>query len=90
VTTPAPQPPEALTNPRAERVKAVRALAQRAVRDRAGRFLVEGPQSVREAVTSGARVRDVYLTVAAAERYPGSRTRPVRGCGWPRPRCSTP
>jgi TrmH family RNA methyltransferase len=70
VTTPAPQPPEALTNPRAERVKAVRALAQRAVRDRAGRFLVEGPQSVREAVTSGARVRDVYLTVAAAERYP--------------------
>ena len=41
---------EILTNPRAERVKAVRALAGRSVRQRAGRFVVEGPQAVREAV----------------------------------------
>ncbi|MDM7856231.1 TrmH family RNA methyltransferase [Cellulomonas alba] len=59
-----------LTNPRADRVKAVRALAQRSVRDRAGRFLVEGPQAVREAVTGAAPVHDVYLTPAAADRYP--------------------
>lgn len=59
---------EILTNPRAERVKAVRALAGRAVRQRAGRFVVEGPQSVREAVLA-ADVQDVYLTAASAQRY---------------------
>ena len=57
-----------LTNPRAERVKAVRALTGRSVRVRSGRFLVEGPQGVREAVRFAA-VRDVYLTAAAADRY---------------------
>lgn len=62
-----PAAPE-LTNPRAERVKAVRALSGRSVRQRTGRFLVEGPQAVREAVRFAA-VRDVYLTAAAAERY---------------------
>jgi TrmH family RNA methyltransferase len=60
---------ETLTNPRAERVKAVRALAGRSVRARAGRFVVEGPQSVREAVLE-AEVHDVYLTEASAQRYP--------------------
>ena len=39
-----------LTNPRSDRVKAVRALSRRSVRSRTGRFLVEGPQSVREVV----------------------------------------
>ncbi len=59
-----------LANPRAERVKAVRALAGRSVRQRTGRFLVEGPQSVREAVRFAAgQVRDVYLTESAAQRY---------------------
>ena len=62
-----PDVPE-LTNPRAERVKAVRALSGRSVRVRSGRFLVEGPQSVREAVRFAA-VRDVYLTAGAADRY---------------------
>jgi len=60
---------EILTNPRAERVKAVRALAGRTVRQRAGRFVVEGPQSVREAVLA-ADVHDVYVTVESAQRYP--------------------
>ncbi|QCB95327.1 TrmH family RNA methyltransferase [Cellulomonas shaoxiangyii] len=60
-----------MTNPRAERVKQVRALAQRAVRRRAGAFLVEGPQSVREAVAEAAEhVRDLYVGPDAADRYP--------------------
>ncbi|WP_281171709.1 RNA methyltransferase substrate-binding domain-containing protein, partial [Promicromonospora kroppenstedtii] len=59
-----------LANPRADRVKQVRALAGRSARSRHGQFLVEGPQSVREAVRHAASsVRDVYLTPAAAARY---------------------
>ncbi len=59
-----------LTNPRSERVKAVRALSGRSVRLRAGRFLVEGPQSVREIVREApARVRDLYVTPDGADRY---------------------
>ncbi|MDQ0374462.1 TrmH family RNA methyltransferase [Cellulomonas humilata] len=60
---------EILTNPRAERVKAVRALSGQSVRKRAGRFVVEGPQAVREAVLVG-DVHDVYVTAATAQRYP--------------------
>lgn len=60
-----------LTNPRAERVRSVAALAGRSARRRTGRFLVEGPQAVREAVaTADVVVHDVYLTEGAAERYP--------------------
>lgn len=59
-----------LTNPRSDRVRAVRALAGRPARSRHGQLLVEGPQGVREAVRHAAdRVRDVYLTTAAADRY---------------------
>ena len=32
-----------MSNPRADRVKAVRALSRRSVRERTGRFLAEGP-----------------------------------------------
>ena len=60
---------EILTNPRAERVKAVRALSGQSVRRRAGRVVVEGPQAVREAVLA-ADVHDVYVTDASAGRYP--------------------
>jgi len=60
-----------LTNPGSDRVKAVRALSGRSTRARSGRFVVEGPQAVREAVRFAADlVRDVYLTPDAAERYP--------------------
>jgi TrmH family RNA methyltransferase len=60
-----------LTNPRAERVKAVRALAGRPMRERRGRFLVEGPQPVRELVRHmPRRVTDLVMTAAATERYP--------------------
>jgi len=60
-----------LSNPRADRVRRVRALAGAPVRKREGRFLVEGPQGVREAVRFAAtRIRDVYVTPDAAERHP--------------------
>ncbi|WP_276800876.1 TrmH family RNA methyltransferase [Cellulomonas iranensis] len=59
-----------LSNLRADRVKAVRALADRSARRRHGRFLVEGPQAVREAVApGGGRVHELYATPDAAQRY---------------------
>jgi TrmH family RNA methyltransferase len=59
-----------MTNPRSDRVKAVRALSRRSVRDRTGRFLVEGPQSVREVVAlQPGLVVDVYLTGEATTRH---------------------
>ncbi|MDV3222327.1 RNA methyltransferase [Intrasporangium sp.] len=59
-----------LTNPRADRVKSVRALSRRSVRSRTGEFLAEGPQAVREAVRFAPDdVRDVYVTPEAAERH---------------------
>jgi RNA methyltransferase, TrmH family len=59
-----------LTNPRSERVRAVRALAGRSARQRHGRFLVEGPQGAREAVQDDrGRARDLYVTPESAARY---------------------
>ena len=64
-----------LTNPRAERVAAVRALSGRSsssasARRRTGTYLVEGPQGVREAVRfAPERVRELFITEAAAARY---------------------
>ena len=62
---------ESMTNPRAERVRQVAALAGRPARERTGRFLVEGPQAVREAVRfAAASVRALYLSDEAAGRHP--------------------
>jgi len=62
--------PELMTNPGADRVRAVRALTTRSARDRHAHYLVEGPQGVREAVRFASdHVRDVYLTVEASQRY---------------------
>lgn len=64
-----------LTNTRAERVAAVRALSGRSpssasARRRTGTFLVEGPQGVREAVRfAPERVRELFITETAAARY---------------------
>jgi RNA methyltransferase, TrmH family len=59
-----------LTNPRSDRVKSVRALSRRPVREKAGRFLAEGPQSVREAVLHRPHeVVDLYLTADARARH---------------------
>lgn len=66
-----PQPSTQLTNPRSDRVKSVRALSRRSVRDKVGRFLVEGPQSVREVVLHHPElVLDLYATDDAAHRHP--------------------
>ncbi|OIQ81520.1 23S rRNA (uridine(2479)-2'-O)-methyltransferase [mine drainage metagenome] len=60
-----------LTNPRAERVKSVRALSGRSSRLRTGRFVVEGPQGVREAVREvPERIHDLYVTASGEARYP--------------------
>ena len=64
-----------LSNPRNERVRAARRLAGRSARSRAGAFLAEGPQAVREAVAEhrgGSRpgaVREVFATGEAADRH---------------------
>ncbi|HPF79451.1 TrmH family RNA methyltransferase [Nostocoides australiense] len=51
-------------------MRAVAALARRSVRAGSGRFLVEGPQGVRELVRYAApSVVDLYVTAAAAQRY---------------------
>lgn len=55
---------------RTPRVAAARKLLRRAGRDRAGRFLVEGAQAVREALAA-VRVHELFVTEAAAVRHPG-------------------
>ena len=73
---------DVLTNPRSDRVRSVRSLAQRPVRQRPGRCVVEGPQGVREAVRGAAdRVVDVYLTAQAMERYAADIAAPARAAG---------
>lgn len=72
----------ALTNPRSDRVKAVRALSRRSVRRATGRFLAEGPQAVREAVRHRpGSVVDVYVTAEAAQRYAADIVEPARAAG---------
>jgi TrmH family RNA methyltransferase len=66
-------------------VRSVRSLAGRSARQRARRFVAEGPQAVREAVAAGA-VRDLYTTpdaaglhheIVAAAAASGATVRPV-------------
>ncbi|MGC5586070.1 TrmH family RNA methyltransferase [Ornithinimicrobium sp. W1665] len=62
--------PPPLRTPRSERVRQVAALGRRAARDRQGRFLVEGPQAVRELVGYAASAAEaLYVTPAALERH---------------------
>ncbi|MGH3470958.1 MAG: TrmH family RNA methyltransferase [Nocardioidaceae bacterium] len=61
--------PEQLTT-RSSRVKAARRLARRASRASARRFLAEGPQSVREALTPPSGCVEVFATAAATAHYP--------------------
>jgi TrmH family RNA methyltransferase len=66
--------PQLLDNPNADRVKAVRRLATRSGRDRAGHFLAEGPQAAREAAAAAVHrpglLAELYLTPDAARRHP--------------------
>lgn len=58
-----------LTNPRAERVRAVKRLSGRSARRRAGLFIAEGPSCVREALATGSAA-DVYATADGLARHP--------------------
>ena len=63
-----------ITNVRSDRVKQVKALGRRSARDKAGLFLVEGRQAVRELIRfAPTSIRDVYLDADAAERHPDLR-----------------
>jgi RNA methyltransferase, TrmH family len=58
-----------LTNIGSDRVRSVRALSRRAVREREGLFLAEGPQGVREVVEHRPdAVQDLYFDEHAANR----------------------
>ncbi|WP_022887020.1 TrmH family RNA methyltransferase [Glaciibacter superstes] len=60
-----------LDNPRSPRVRAVAKLAKRSARAETGLFLLEGPQSVAEALTFRPElVVDLFATPTALERYP--------------------
>jgi RNA methyltransferase, TrmH family len=67
-----------LTNPRSERVRSLSGLSRRVARERSGRFLVEGPQAVREALVEHGRrtasgqaalVHELFIDPPAADRY---------------------
>ena len=58
-----------LTTGRASNVTRARRLLKRGFREDDGLFLSEGPQACREAALAG-RVRDLFITEPALERYP--------------------
>lgn len=59
-----------LSNARSDRVKQVAALGRRAARDKQRRFLVEGPQAVRELLRyAGSAAEVLYVTEAAVRRH---------------------
>lgn len=59
-----------LTNIGSDRVRAVRALSRRAVREREGLFLAEGPQAVSEAVAHRPdAVKELYFDAEVADRH---------------------
>ncbi|HEY5246940.1 MAG TPA: RNA methyltransferase [Dermatophilaceae bacterium] len=63
-----------LTNTGSDRVRSVRALSRRAVREREALFVVEGPQAVREVVAHRAdTVRDLYFEAQDSRSQAGVR-----------------
>jgi RNA methyltransferase, TrmH family len=54
---------------RSSRLKAARRLTKRAFRQRERAFLAEGPQAVAEALSCGAQVTDLFVTVPARSRH---------------------
>lgn len=67
-----------ITSPRSARIRVAAKLTRRSWRAKEGRFLAEGPQSVREALVAAAeragrvrvRVFEVFVTDEARERHP--------------------
>ena len=66
--------PELMSNPRADRVKAVARLASRKGREATGQFLAEGPQAVREALLAHRHndnlIQDIYAVPGFLESHP--------------------
>ncbi|MEO3747533.1 RNA methyltransferase [Plantactinospora sp. B5E13] len=62
-------PEQQLFTPRTPRVVAARRLQRRRERDQTGRFLAEGPQAVREALTVPGAVVELFGTPAGLDRY---------------------
>lgn len=64
-----------VTSTRSPRVRAARALAKRAMRERSRLFLAEGPQAVREALGHrtghGGPIKELFVTAPARSRYAG-------------------
>jgi TrmH family RNA methyltransferase len=58
------------THARSPRVRAARALAKRALRERSRQFLAEGPQAVREALKAGC-LTELFVTASARSRHAG-------------------
>ncbi|MGH2730867.1 MAG: TrmH family RNA methyltransferase [Actinomycetota bacterium] len=56
-----------MTSIRNPRVQAARKLRRRAYRDRAGAFLVEGPDAIREALVSSATITELFVSEDAPE-----------------------
>jgi TrmH family RNA methyltransferase len=69
LTAPHHRPGVAPFTARTPRVVAARRLQRRRDRDTAGRFLAEGPQAVREALTVPGVVHEVFATGAALARH---------------------
>ncbi|SFQ67989.1 RNA methyltransferase, TrmH family [Amycolatopsis arida] len=63
------RPGDSVCTHRTPRVVAARRLTTRSGRERAGRFLAEGAQAVREALRHG-RVHELFVTEDAARRHP--------------------
>src|SRR4051812_8744216 len=60
-----------IDNPRSPRVRGVAKLAKRNARSETGRFLLEGPQAVSEALQYRPElVEELFVTPTAAERHP--------------------
>jgi len=72
-----------LLTARSGRVKAARRLARRPFRAETGRFLVEGPQAVREALAVPGCAVEVFASPRAASAFPGLReTVAAQGLRW--------
>jgi RNA methyltransferase, TrmH family len=61
--------PNRVTSVASDRVTAVRALHARRGRRKAGRFIVEGPQAVRSAITAGVPCHDLFVEEDAGGAY---------------------
>ena len=63
-------PSQRVTSVKSDRVTAVRTLHTRQGRRKTGRFVVEGPQSVRSALAAGVVIRDLFMDDGAGVAFP--------------------